>query len=72
MNDDAIMLALGRMEAKQDAIKALMEDHIRRDDIMHASLDERVTALEQTKVWVMGAAAVVSVGIGALWHWVTK
>jgi hypothetical protein len=50
-----LLLAIGRLEGKVDSILATMRQH--GEEIER--LDNRVRKLEQSKSWMLGAAAVV-------------
>lgn len=59
MNDE-VLIALGRLEGKVDALMNALraqEQEIRR-------MEERVRHLEQSKAWLLGAAAVISLIAG--------
>lgn len=59
MNDE-VLIALGRLEGKVDAMMTALrvqEQEIRK-------MEERVRHLEQSKAWLLGAAAVISVIAG--------
>lgn len=51
-----IMLALGRLEGKQDALLLSLENHNQRLD----KQEERLTGVEKKMAWYLGAASVVS------------
>lgn len=55
MNEE-ILLALGRLEGKVDA----MMTSLRLQEQELKSLDKRIRELEQSKAWMLGAAAVIS------------
>ena len=50
-----LLLALGRLEGKVDSILATMGQH--GEEL--SKLDNRLRKLEQSKAWMLGAAAVV-------------
>lgn len=50
-----LLLAIGRLEGKVDSILSTMTHH--GEEIGH--LDHRLRKLEQSKSWMLGAAAVV-------------
>ena len=52
---DDLLLAIGRLEGKVDSILATMNHHGEELD----RLDHRIRRLEQSKSWMLGAAAVV-------------
>ncbi len=52
---DDLLLAIGRLEGKVDSILATMKNHSESLD----QLDHRVRRLEQSKSWMLGAAAVI-------------
>mgnify|MGYP003141145499 CR=1 FL=1 len=54
-SSDDLLLAIGRLEGKVDSILATMRQHGEEID----RLDLRVRRLEQSKAWMLGAAAVV-------------
>jgi len=53
-----LLLAIGRLEGKVDSILATMRQHGEEID----RIDNRVRRLEQSKSWMLGAAAVVGAG----------
>jgi hypothetical protein len=55
MNEE-ILLALGRLEGKVDA----MMTSLRLQEQELKNLDKRIRELEQSKAWMLGAAAVIS------------
>jgi hypothetical protein len=59
MNEE-ILLALGRLEGKVDA----MMTSLRLQEQELKNLDKRIRELEQSKAWMLGAAAVISTLIG--------
>ena len=59
MNEE-VLIALGRLEGKVDAMMTslrLQEQELKR-------MEERVRHLEQSKAWLLGAAAVISLIAG--------
>ena len=52
---DDLLLAIGRLEGKVDSILATMNRHGEELE----RLDHRLRKLEQSKSWMLGAAAVV-------------
>ena len=59
MNEE-VLIALGRLEGKMDAMMTslrLQEQELKR-------MEERVRHLEQSKAWLLGAAAVISLIAG--------
>tara|TARA_R110000824_G_scaffold29567_4_gene98310 strand:- start:6 stop:230 length:225 start_codon:yes stop_codon:yes gene_type:complete len=67
MNDE-ILLALGRLEGKVDAL-------ISRQTILDRELEkseQRIRAIEQAKSWLVGAAAALGAATSLLIQWVTK
>jgi hypothetical protein len=52
---DDLMLAIGRLEGKVDSVLATMNRH--GEELQR--LDQRIRKLEQSKSWMLGAAAVV-------------
>lgn len=55
MNEE-ILLALGRLEGKVDAMMTSLR--IQQEELQR--LDVRIRHLEQSKAWLLGAAAVIS------------
>lgn len=53
-SQDDLLLAIGRLEGKVDSILATMTHHGEELD----QLDHRLRRLEQSKSWMLGAAAV--------------
>ena len=52
---DDLLLAIGRLEGKVDSILATMTHHGEELE----RLDHRLRKLEQSKSWMLGAAAVI-------------
>ena len=52
---DDLLLAIGRLEGKVDSVLATMNRHGEELE----RLDHRIRRLEQSKSWILGAAAVV-------------
>lgn len=61
MNEE-ILIALGRLEGKVDAMMTSLR--IQQEELK--SLDIRVRELEQSKSWLLGAAAVISLVSGLI------
>lgn len=59
MNEE-ILLALGRLEGKVDA----MMSALRAQEQELKVLDSRIRELEQSRAWMLGAAAVISIIAG--------
>lgn len=59
MNEE-ILLALGRLEGKVDA----MMTSLRMQEQELKILDKRIRELEQSRAWMLGAAAVISMLAG--------
>ena len=55
MNEE-VLIALGRLEGKVDAMMTSLR--IQQEELQR--LDVRVRDLEQSKAWLIGAAAVIS------------
>lgn len=55
MNEE-VLIALGRLEGKVDAMMTSLR--IQQEELQR--LDVRVRDLEQSKAWLLGAAAVIS------------
>lgn len=55
MNEE-VLIALGRLEGKVDAMMTSLR--IQQEELQR--LDVRVRELEQSKAWLLGAAAVIS------------
>ena len=61
MNEE-ILVALGRLEGKVDALitrQALIDEELGRQE-------KRIRTLEQSKSWVLGAAAMVGAAVSLL------
>ncbi len=61
MNEE-ILVALGRLEGKVDALitrQSLIDEEMGRQE-------KRIRALEQSKSWVLGAAAMVGAAVSLL------
>jgi hypothetical protein len=61
MNEE-ILLALGRLEGKVDA----MMTSLRLQEQELKSLDKRIRELEQSRAWMLGAAAIISLLAGMI------
>lgn len=59
MNEE-ILLTLGRLEGKVDA----MMTSLRMQEQELKVLDKRIRELEQSRAWMLGAAAVISILAG--------
>lgn len=55
MNEE-VLIALGRLEGKVDAMMTSLR--IQQEELQR--LDVRVRDLEQSKAWLLGAAAIIS------------
>ena len=67
-NGKDILLALGRLEGKVEALIAMQ----RSTDDQVNGLDRRIRALELGKSWLMGAAAAIGAATSALISWVSR
>ena len=66
--DNEILIALGRLEGKVDALiarQALLDQEIEK-------LDHRLRSLEQSKSWVVGAAAAGGAILSMSVQWIMK
>ena len=66
--DNEILIALGRLEGKVDALiarQALLDQEIEK-------LDHRLRSLEQSKSWVVGAAAAIGAILSLSVQWIMK
>jgi hypothetical protein len=54
--NEEVLIALGRLEGKVDAMMTSLR--IQQEELQR--LDVRVRELEQSKAWLLGAAAVIS------------
>jgi len=61
MNEE-ILLALGRLEGKVDA----MMTSLRLQEQELKILDKRIRELEQSRAWMLGAAAIISLLAGMI------
>lgn len=61
MNEE-ILLALGRLEGKVDA----MMTSLRLQEQELKTLDKRIRELEQSRAWMLGAAAIISLLAGMI------
>lgn len=67
-HDENLFLALGRLEGKVDSILALQkaqEEQIK-------SHDERLRALESSRSFIMGGAAIVGATVSVIVNYITK
>ena len=67
MNEE-LMLALGRLEGKVDSLitrQALIDQEMDK-------FDHRLRSIEQSKSWLVGAAAVLGATVSLLFQWFTK
>lgn len=61
MNEE-ILLALGRLEGKVDA----MMTSLRVQEQELKMLDKRIRELEQSRAWLLGVAAIISLAAGLI------
>tara|TARA_R100001443_G_scaffold45195_1_gene58198 strand:- start:4718 stop:4924 length:207 start_codon:yes stop_codon:yes gene_type:complete len=67
MNDE-LMLALGRLEGKVDSLisrQSVVDEEMRK-------FDSRLRSVEQSRSWLVGAAASVGALVSAGFQWITK
>jgi hypothetical protein len=60
--NEEILLALGRLEGKMDS----MMTSLRIQEQELKVLDERIRELEQSRSWLLGAAAIISFAAGLI------
>ena len=63
--DNEILIALGRLEGKVDALMTRQAVH---DEVLERH-DTRLRNLEMSRSWMLGAAAVVSVVASFIVNW---
>tara|TARA_R100000458_G_C8232979_1_gene214130 strand:- start:941 stop:1144 length:204 start_codon:yes stop_codon:yes gene_type:complete len=63
--DNEILIALGRLEGKVDALITRQTVH---DEILERH-DSRLRDLELSRSWLLGAAAAISVAVSAAINW---
>ena len=74
---------LGERVARQEAMMEGISADVReiRDELRSlrvllderlGEMDERITALERWRAWVLGAAAAVGVAADAFWRWLSR
>jgi hypothetical protein len=64
INHSDIYRALGRLEGKLDGFLIEMGEHQKRLD----SHGQRLAALERSKAWLLGAAAIIGAAASAVIH----
>lgn len=67
MNEE-VMLALGRLEGKVDSLitrQALIDQELDK-------LDHRIRSIEQSRSWLIGAAAACGAGVSMIVQWFVK
>tara|TARA_Y100001973_G_scaffold97767_1_gene154343 strand:+ start:6073 stop:6279 length:207 start_codon:yes stop_codon:yes gene_type:complete len=67
MNDE-LMLALGRLEGKVDSLisrQTILDEEMRK-------FDSRLRSVEQSRSWLVGAAASVGALVAIGIQWITK
>lgn len=64
MNEE-ILLALGRLEGKVDSMMTALRSH--QEELQR--LDVRVRHLEQSKAWMIGAAAIIAFVAGSVMNY---
>lgn len=73
--DEQVQRSLGILEGKLNSIMDSL-DRISADLLAlkaeHSSISDRVRVLEDSKNRVVGAAAVVSFSVAALWHFISN
>ena len=60
--EDNVLIAIGRLEGKVDALIASLKSHSSALD----EHDERIRNLEQGRAWLLGAAAMLGAGCSFL------
>jgi len=60
--NEEILLALGRLEGKVDA----MMTSLRVQEQELKQLDKRIRELEQSRAWLLGVAAIISLAAGLI------
>lgn len=67
MNEE-ILLAIGRLEGKMDALitrQAVHDEELER-------MEKRVRHLENSRSWLMGASAAVGASVSLLFQWLKQ
>mgnify|MGYP003116705399 CR=1 FL=1 len=65
---DELLLALGRLEGKVDSLitrQSLLDQEIEK-------LDRRVRSMEQSRSWIVGAAAACGAAFSMFVQWISK
>lgn len=65
---DELMLALGRLEGKVDSLisrQTVLDEEMRK-------FDTRIRSVEQSRSWLVGAAASVGAIVSLSIQWITK
>tara|TARA_R100000951_G_C2622571_1_gene174991 strand:- start:497 stop:724 length:228 start_codon:yes stop_codon:yes gene_type:complete len=65
-NNNGLMLALGRLEGKVDALISVQ----RSQDESIGRLEKRLRTLEGSRSWLLGAAAVLGAMSSQLMNWI--
>jgi hypothetical protein len=63
---NSIDAVLARMEERQIQNGEKLDSTIARLE----SHDARISALERWRTWILGAAAVIGIGLKGLWDWI--
>jgi hypothetical protein len=63
---------LGQIDGKLDLVLEALKAHVDDDAKKHADSDTRVSRLERSKSWLMGASVAVGVVVSSVWNMVIR
>jgi hypothetical protein len=64
LND--VSFKLGQMDGKLDQLLKAMAAHIEADDKKHAEADNKISSLERSRAWTIGAGAAIAFVVSAI------
>jgi len=65
-DEQTVIYKLGQIESKLDLIAESIRSHIKIDETAHTASDDRITSLEKSRSWVLGAVAIISAGVSLI------
>ena len=70
--EGTVIYKLGQIEGKLDAISLLFATHVAQDAVFKKELSDRVSSLEKSRTWVLGAVAAISLAITSASQFIWK
>ena len=70
--ENETLYKLGQIEGKLDSLIELVGQHVKDDKDTFDTLGKRLTGLEAARNRIIGAAAVITVGVNAVWAFLTR